>query len=80
MRAIVGGYIEAAGLKSEGVSCHSLRHSCATWAYAQTGDLLAVSQLLGHASVTTTQIYAQVADAVADNPARALAGALELAT
>lgn len=41
---------------------HRLRHSYATDVYAASTDLLAVAQLLGHASVATTQVYAQVSD------------------
>lgn len=38
-------------------STHSLRHRFATRAHNRTGDLVAVSRLLGHASVATTQRY-----------------------
>lgn len=42
-------------------TAHQLRHRCATQALQQTdGDLLAVRDLLGHASVSTTQIYTAV--------------------
>lgn len=36
---------------------HSLRHACATQAYRETGDLRAVQDMLGHASLATTQRY-----------------------
>lgn len=43
------------------VRAHRLRHRCATQALQQPGaDLLAVRDLLGHASVSTTQIYTAV--------------------
>lgn len=45
-----------------GVTMHSLRHLFATRAYAHGQDLLAVQQLLGHASPATTQAYVQVPD------------------
>ena len=38
-------------------TAHTLRHRFATRAYAGSDDLLAVSRLLGHASVATTQRY-----------------------
>lgn len=46
----------------EGLAMHSLRHRCGTVSYAGTRDLRAVQELLGHATVTTTQIYTAVPD------------------
>jgi len=40
-----------------GYGPHSLRHRFASRIYAATGDVLAVQQLLGHASLATTQVY-----------------------
>jgi integrase len=45
-----------------GWTCHTLRHRCATAAYAATRDLRAVQELLGHAKPETTAIYTQVPD------------------
>lgn len=39
---------------------HSLRHAGATAAYRATGDLRAVQELLGHASLATTERYLHV--------------------
>ncbi len=47
----------ASEVMPEGWTLHTLRHRFATRAHDATGDLLAVSRLLGHASVATTQRY-----------------------
>jgi integrase len=44
------------------LTMHTLRHRCATVAYAGTGDLRAVQELLGHAKPETTARYTAVAD------------------
>ena len=77
IRRIVDGHLEAQGLKRDGVSCHALRHSFATLSRAAGAKLDAISKSLGHSSVTTTQVYADIVDRAAENPALFLVGALE---
>lgn len=47
-------------LLPDGWTCHTLRHRCATRAYAVTRDLRAVQDLLGHAKPETTARYTLV--------------------
>jgi site-specific recombinase XerD len=69
VRSTTDTYLAQAGLKRAGISCHSLRHTCATLGYAHTGDLRAVQTLLGHADPRTTARYTHLLEAARRNPA-----------
>jgi integrase/recombinase XerD len=57
--AIVRRYGDKVGL-ADRLTPHVLRHSCATHMLDRGADIRVVQELLGHASIATTQVYTRV--------------------
>jgi site-specific recombinase XerD len=59
--------LDFAGLSSSKVTVHSLRHTCATLSLQSGSSLEATQQLLRHANIETTLIYAHHLNRIKDN-------------
>ena len=65
LRSTGVGFIMKKSVKKAGiekrVTPHTMRHTCATHMMASGADIIHVQHLLGHADISTTQIYVRVA-------------------
>ena len=74
VQQIVEQTLAAAGLAGKGLSTHKLRHTAATLMYQHgNADMLTLKEILGHQSVSTTEIYTHLSsrqrqDAIDSNP------------
>jgi integrase/recombinase XerD len=59
LSARVRSYVQQSGLGKPG-ACHLFRHSCATAMLEHGADLRSLQELLGHAKLSTTQLYTRI--------------------
>ncbi len=72
VRKGVDRYMELAGIKKAGRSCHALRHTFFTESVRRGADLTVTSRTGGHSSIDTTMVYVDLVKMEEMNPAERL--------
>ncbi len=62
VQQIVEDSLKSAGINREGLSTHKLRHTAATLMYQNGVDTLVLKEVLGHKSISTTEIYTHISN------------------
>lgn len=71
MRVALKDWLQGAGIKKD-ITFHSFRHSYAMMLLENDVDLLTISEMLGHKSIKSTQVYAKASDQRKRNAADSL--------
>ena len=69
VQSMIKNYTKRASI-NKNISPHTLRHTFATNYYRKTKDLEGLRKLLGHADISTTQIYVTLANIDTENGMR----------
>jgi site-specific recombinase XerD len=68
---IIADCLRQAGLEGQGYSPHKLRHTAATLMYQHGNvDIRVLKEILGHVSLSTTEIYTHVSNTQMENAAK----------
>lgn len=70
----IRNWADTAGIDGKLITFHTARHTYATLLLTEGADLYTVSKLLGHSTIKTTQIYAEIIDKKKEKAANLLQG------
>ena len=73
---LVKEYLVSAGLDSDRLTAHSLRHTAATLNLLNGGSVEETKQMLGHKNINTTLIYSHALERAANNSEHRIAAAI----